>query len=268
MLKQFAGLLGALICASSAYAQNDDTRPAGDTQVMVLGTIHFSGGSDYVNPEVDDFLSPRRQQEIADILDRIEAFQPDRIIVELEPEHEDWINDRYRAWRAGEAELTVNERDQIGLRLAARMGHEQVWAVDYQNGMDFQAMLGAAQEAGQTDLLEAFQQTVGEVEAFFSRNADGTIRERLIDANSAEMLGFHRMYLWLAQAGTVEDPVGAHQMAAWWGRNMIIFARIAQIAQPGERVLVIYGAGHKYLLDQYLEEAPGFTVIDPLDYLQ
>jgi len=267
MLKLLTGLLAALVGASSALAQ--PATPGAETQVMVLGTFHFDGGGrDYVNPEVDDFLSPQRQQEIAGILDRIEAFRPDRIIVELEPEHEDWINERYRAWRAGEAELTVNERDQLGLRLAARLGHEQVWAVDYQNGMDFPAMMAAAEAAGQTRLLDAFQQTIGEVEAFFARSADGTIRERLIDANSAEMLDFHQMYLWLAQAGTVEDPVGAHQMTAWWGRNMVIFARIAQIAEPGERVLVIYGAGHKYLLDQYVREAPGFTLVDPLDYLQ
>lgn len=267
MLKLLTGMLAALAGASSALAQ--PAPPATDIQVMVLGTFHFDGGGrDYVNPEVDDFLSPRRQQEIADILDRIEAFRPDRIIVELEPEHEDWINDRYRAWRAGDAELTVNERDQIGLRLAARLGHEQVWAVDYQNGMDFPAMMAAAEAAGQTRLIQAFQNTIGEVQAFFSRNNDGTVRDRLLDANSTEALDMHRLYFSLAQMGTVEDPVGAHQMAAWWGRNMIIFARIAQIAQPGERVLVVYGSGHKYLLDQYFREAPGFTLIDPLDYLQ
>jgi hypothetical protein len=271
MLTCLAAILAAAMLTASASGQDGDApAPApADTQVMVLGTIHFDGGGgDYVNPEVDDFLSAPRQAEIAGILDRLEAFQPDRIIVELEPEHEGWINERYRAWRAGEAELTVNERDQIGLRLAARLGHDQVWAVDYQNGMDFEAMLGAAQAAGQTRLLDAFQQTIGEVETFFARNADGSVRDRLIDANSPEAMDFHRMYLWLAQAGTVDDPVGAHQMTAWWGRNMVIFARIAQIAQPGERILVVYGAGHKYLLDQYFDEAPGFAVIDPLDYLQ
>lgn len=270
MLKPALVFACLLLTASPALAQErPGTMNPAQTEVMVLGTFHFTGGGrDYVNQEVDDFLSASRQAEIDAVLDRLEAFAPDRIIVEIEPGHQAWINDRYHAWQAGEAELQVNERDQLGLKLAARLGHPMVYGVDYQNGMDFDAMMGAAQAAGQEALIGEFQAAIGEVQALMGELSDLPIREQLLTHNDPDFQSQHNLYLTLARMGTVENPVGAYNMADWWGRNMIIFARIAQISQPGERVLVIYGSGHKYLLDQYFDQAKGFSVADPLTYLQ
>lgn len=257
--------LALVFGAAPALSQS----PSEPVEVMVLGTFHFAGGGlDYINPEVDDFLAPHRQAQIDEVLDRLELFAPDRIVVELEPEHEAAFNARYQAWRAGEAELGVNERDQLGMKLAARLGHDRLYAVDYQNGMDFEAMMGAAQAAGQDHLIGQFQSFIAEVEGFMGSIAHLPIRERLAALNGPELAEMHSGYLVLAQMGTVENPVGAFNMADWWGRNMVIFARIAQIAEPGERVLVIYGSGHKFLLDQYVDQAPGFMSIDSFDYLR
>ncbi|TGY89689.1 hypothetical protein E5163_00675 [Marinicauda algicola] len=264
MFKKTLLLLALAFGATPAFGQVE----AEPVEVMVLGTFHFTGGGqDYINQNLDDFLAPQRQAEIDAVLDRLEAFAPDKIVVELEPEHEDWINERYRAWRAGEAELQVNERDQLGLKLAARLGHDRVYAVDYQNGMDFDAMMGAAQAAGQERLIAQFQSAIGEVQTLMAELTGSPVIEQLRVHNDPAFQANHGFYLTLAQMGTVENPVGAFNMADWWGRNMVIFARIAQIAEPGERVLVIYGSGHKYLLDQYVREAPGFEAVDPLAYL-
>lgn len=72
----------------------------------------------------------------------------------------------------------------------------------------------------------------------------------------------------LAQMGTVADPIGAREMRNWWGRNMIIYARIAQLAEQGDGVLVIFGAGHKFLLEQYVRQTPDLELVEPLNYLR
>jgi Family of unknown function (DUF5694) len=261
--------LAIVVClAPASQAQDADTLPQG--QVMVLGTFHFTGGGqDMINPEVDDFLAPTRQAEIADVLDRLEAFAPTRIAVELMPEHEVAFNARYAEFLAGERELGVNERQQIGMRLAARLGHEHLYAVDSQGGMDFEAMMSAANAAGQTRLLGQWEQYIGEVQTYMSAmdSLDRSILERLITENSAETKEYHNLYLLLAQMGGIDDPAGAREMTRWWGRNLEIFANVARIAEPGERVLVLYGAGHKALLDQFVDEAPNLVWVDPLDYL-
>tara|TARA_R110002126_G_scaffold33048_4_gene103823 strand:+ start:437 stop:1255 length:819 start_codon:yes stop_codon:yes gene_type:complete len=271
MLRHTAILFMALAMNSAALAQNPPaTEQVSPAEIMILGTYHFTGGgSDYINSPVVDYLSPERQAEIAIVLDRLEAFAPTRILVELLPEHEAEFNATYQQYRAGEGALTVNERQQIGLALAARLGPDQVHAIDYASEMDFGALFAAAEAAGQDELLAEFHAFMAPIQAQMESpdQAARPVLDRLIETNSAEMASVHALYLLTAQMGAADNPVGAGQMQVWWGRNLHIFANIARLAGPGERVLVVYGAGHKYLLDQFVDSAPNLELVDPLIYL-
>lgn len=237
-------------------------------EVMVLGTYHFTGGgADLHNADVDDHLSAQRQTEIDAVVEALSEFAPDKVMVELEPRLSAEFNAAYEAWLAGERALSVNERQQLGMRLAGRMGHERLYAVDYKNGMDFEAMVAAAEAAGERRILEEFANFNARVPEVMTQFETGPVSARLRAANSQVMHDLHANYLTLAQAGSVEDPVGAEQMGAWWRRNLTIFARAAHHAEPGERIVVIYGAGHKHLLEQFFSDAAGFRLVDPLDYL-
>tara|TARA_R110002072_G_scaffold73953_7_gene175499 strand:- start:412 stop:1230 length:819 start_codon:yes stop_codon:yes gene_type:complete len=271
MLRQTAIIFMALAMSSAALAQDlPATSQTAAPEIMVLGTYHFTGGgSDYVNSPVVDYLSPQRQAEIAAVLDRLEAFAPTRILVELLPEHEAEFNASYLQYRAGEGALTVNERQQIGMALAARLGLDQLYAVDHASEMDFGGMFAAAEAAGQHELLAEFHAFMAPIQAQMESpdQAARPVLDRLIETNSAEMAGYHALYLLTARMGAADNPVGAEQMQVWWGRNLHIFANIARLAEPGERLLVVYGAGHKYLLDQFIDSAPGLELVDPLTYL-
>jgi len=259
-----ASLLGSFLLTAGAVAQDD--RP----DVMVLGTFHFTGGGqDYVNPAVDDYLAPARQAEIEALVERLAAFNPTKIVVELTPDAEDRFNELYDAYRRGEHDLTVNERQQIGMRLAARLGHERLYAADLSSGMDFQAMMAAAEDNGQTHLLGRLPGLREEIEALDARlnQPHISVSERLRAYNTPEFLASHNVYLTLAQMGSVDNPSGANEMTNWWGRNLHIFAQVAQIAEPGDRILVIYGSGHKFLLDQFFNDAVEFDWVNSLDYL-
>lgn len=267
MLRRTAIILLAFAMSSAALAQSS---PPPAPEIMILGTYHFSGGSDYVNSPIVDHLSAARQAEIAEVLDRLEAFAPTRIVVELMPEREAAFNQAYARYQAGDHTLTANERQQIGMALAARLGHDRLHAVDYSNGMDFDAMLQAATAAGQTSLLAEFDATLARIQ---SQAADPAtiarpVLDRLIELNSPEEIAQHDLYLLLAQMGAAETPAGAEQMELWWGRNLHIFANIARVAEPGDRLLVIYGAGHKYLIDQFVDSAANLVWVDPLIYLE
>jgi hypothetical protein len=264
-------ILAALCCVlfSGTAAAQTAPSPEPPTQVMVLGAYHFrAGGSDYVANQVDDYISPRRRAEIAEVLDRLEQFRPTKIVIELEPQHEAEFNARYARYRAGAEALGVNERDQIGMALAARLGHERLYAADFSNGMDFDAMLGAARAAGQTRLLARFEAAMATIQAQQADDAALSVRERLARMNTPEAQAPHAIYMTMAQMGARDNPVGAREMGNWWTRNMVIFAQIAQVSEPGDRVLVIYGQGHKFLLDQYFSQAGEFELIDPLPYLR
>ena len=258
----------ALSGAETVKAQADAPPPA---EVMVLGVYHFTGGGqDYINPEVDDYLAPARQAEIEALTARLALFQPTRIVVELLPEREAAFNARYQAYRRGDHALTVNERQQIGMRLAAQLGHDRLYAADFSSGMDFNAIFEAAEQNNQSGHLGRLQslQQVMEAEDVEMNRPEVSVTERLISVNTPEAVARHNVYLTLAQMGGPDAAVGADQMTAWWGRNLHIFAQISWIAEPGERVLVIYGAGHKHLLDQFIDESVEMTLVDPLNYLR
>jgi len=117
--------------------------------------------------------------------------------------------------------------------------------------------------------MEDWTAYIGEVQAYMGEmdSLDRTVLERLRQENTQETADYHSLYLLLAQMGSTEDPVGAREMTNWWGRNMLIFANVARLAEPGERVLVIYGSGHKHLLDYYVSNAPNLELVDSLDWL-
>ena len=56
--------------------------------------------------------------------------------------------------------------------------------------------------------------------------------------------------------------------AAWYLRNAKIFAKLTQIAQPGDRVLVVFGAGHAFWLRHFAEQTPGFSLAEPKEFLR
>ena len=270
MIKALTALgLGAAILTGVASAQSSET--SDQRQIMILGTFHFTGGeNNYIPNPVDDFLSERRQAEIQEVVSRLEAFNPTKIAVEVRHEAEEDFNADYRAYRAGEHDLSANESQQIGMRLAHRLGHDTVYAVDYRNGMDIPGLFEKAQENEQTDILNRLnalrdaQLAEQDVQSAPGR----TVLERLIHANQPASLDDHDVYLTLAQIGSRDDLYGAEQMANWWGRNLRIFAGIAMITEPGDRVLVIYGSGHKFLLDQFVDGSAEHELIDPLAYLE
>src|ERR1700728_551428 len=46
--------------------------------------------------------------------------------------------------------------------------------------------------------------------------------------------------------------VGADLVAAWHRRNLKMFAKLSRLSGPGERILVLYGQGHAYLLRDFI----------------
>lgn len=65
-----------------------------------------------------------------------------------------------------------------------------------------------------------------------------------------------------------DDCPGANWLQSRYGRNLKTFSNLIRIAGAGERMLVIYGAGHVPLLRRFAAQSGHFEVVDPLPYLQ
>ncbi|MEQ9317164.1 MAG: DUF5694 domain-containing protein, partial [Henriciella sp.] len=105
---------------------------------------------------------------------------------------------------------------------------------------------------------------------FEAMQADHTISELLAWQNDPDMTNevHSKFYYGLLDYAGAEDQPGARLNYGWYARNALIFANITRIAEPGDRVLVIYGAGHNYWLRHFVETTPGYVFVDPLPYLR
>jgi hypothetical protein len=267
MLTRAAVLFVSMLSAAAAPAHAQ--APAPRAQVMVLGTYHMDNpGQDYANAVADDVLAPHRQAEIAAVVQALAEFRPTRIAIEAEPRRDSLFNARYAQHRAGTRALGRDEREQLGFRLAGMLGHDRVYPVDYQLDMDIGGVMQFAGENGQGELAQRMGSTIQAIVAEMNaRMATTPVGAILAEANSARMDSMHGWYMVMATVGRDTAYKGAEEVANWYTRNLYIFANIARVAQPGERVLVIMGSGHGTLLRQFVDESPELDLVSAEPYL-
>lgn len=217
-------------------------------EVLVLGVYHMANpGRDIFNTQADDVLSPKRQQEIAELAAVLKKFQPTKIAVEKDYGQET-VQKQYADYLAGTAPLSRNEVEQIGFRLAKDLGHTTIYPVDAEGDFPFQRILNYAKATGQSAKLEGMmRETWGEmVKAQGEYLKTHTVLQTLLymnsDARVAQDVG---SYYLLARYGEPGDYAGPDLLAEWYRRNVRIYNNVTKlVATPEDRVLVIFGSGH------------------------
>lgn len=276
MRAMLIGAAAALTAMAAPAAAQPAAEPA-PVEVMILGSYHMGNpGRDLANMQADDVTQPQRQAEIRAVVDALASWRPDRVLVEAE-RPAPFTLDRYRAFRPEDLATSRNETVQIGYRLAGQLGHADVYAFDEQGGEgepDYfpfgrvQQWAQANGRAGEVEAMLAYFR--GEVAADGSAQATSNIAQLLLRQNDPERerLGHRRGYYGMLSLGDGNDQAGAELNAYWYMRNAKMFAKIGLIARPGERVLVLVGAGHRYWLTHFAEMTPGFVSVDPRPLLQ
>jgi hypothetical protein len=239
-------------------------RPA----LLVVGTAHLANpGRDLANVAVDDVLAPERQAQIAAIVERLAGFRPTHIAVEMKASAQDELDRRYRDYRAGTYALTRDETDQLGLRLAAQLGHERVYAVDWNEAppgaeADYDFVTYAAAH-GKQPLFDAIV-AAAQASAVDGQPGTTSLLPWLRELNRpAALAASHAAYFDIARIGDAASNPGAAWVGSWYGRNLRIFANLVTLAaRPDDRVLVIYGQGHAFLLREFATQSGGFELVD------
>lgn len=246
----------ALACVTlftrAAYAQADNPRTPAEgakrAEVLVLGVYHMANpGRDIFNVQADDVLAPKRQRELAELAEVLKKFRPTKIAVEADY-GSDAVPKRYAEYLAGKHELTRNEIEQVGFRLAKELGHKTVYPVDADGDFPYQRVVNYAKAKGQSDKLDALMRdTWGEMsKAQGEYLKTHTVLETLLYVNTAERVARDvGAYYQLARYGEPGDYAGPDLLAEWYRRNARIHSNVTKLLEtPEERVLVLFGYGH------------------------
>jgi Family of unknown function (DUF5694) len=241
--------------------------------IFLIGTNHFANhdNGDLFQLKTDNILAKKRQQEIHEVIECLKTFRPTKVALEWPKEHQATFTQQYISYRNDNFQLMRNECYQIGFRLAKEMGHEEIFAVDWNHDLEGVPNLGTWTKENKSTLFEEIVAT-GQQQAVTSDNYFNhhPIKKFLLWLNSEKNIqGTQEIYMKLALVGTEDDPVGAKWTAHYWHyRNMLIYKNIMELATSSEdRIFVLYGAGHLPLLLQFFKESRLCNVEVASDYL-
>lgn len=274
MLKVLAALAAALVLPTAALAQTPPPQPV---EVIILGTYHFDNpGRDLHNARIDSVLTPDKQAQLEAVADGLARFRPTAVAVErVAADQATMLDHRYPAFTPADLLTNPDERVQIGYRLARQLGLTRVYAIDEQEGegeptyFPFGDVNDWAQANGGGEALAAMHAVIAaKISDLEQRQRSQSIGPILAFMNSPQTAADDKaLHYGMMQFGGGDAQPGAVLNGRWFTRNAEIFARLMQAAEPGDRIVVVYGAGHASWLRDMVQATPGFRLVEPADYL-
>lgn len=242
-------------------------------QVLVFGSFHFdmaTDGSDVKEGKKMDVLSKENKVHLDTIIQRLKKFNPTKIAIEWTSEKQAKRDAQYAAYKAGNFELPRNETFQVGFRLAKELNHDKLYCIDNRPTMP--------EAIGIIDDIEKFADSLDQSVAFHRYDKEN---RRFIDYTSKiqkeyELLDVIKLYnskvyttrskqLWttgMVNLGVYHNYAGTDLTGYWFERNTRIFANAANLVEDQEeRILIIYGAAHKWILDELFDSTPEFQLV-------
>lgn len=242
-------------------------------KVLILGSPHFDLGnnaSDWKPKSEIDMLGTQKQLEIEQVVQLLKKFKPTKICIEWLPQQDSLFQKRYQDYVAGDWQLKTGEYYQFGFRLAKIMGHKKLYCIDNKPKQpeslleidDWEKYKTEQTEGSEMktydSLNEKFNHYVDSVKYFMS------LKNYLLFVNSDEMKNA-RKRIWftgLVHAGNKSTYAGADLTGNWYQRNTRIFSNVKKLCTgPEERILVIIGYGHAFVLDEIFKASQQFEVV-------
>ncbi|OXA82537.1 hypothetical protein SAMN05444397_107144 [Flavobacterium aquidurense] len=263
-IKAISTFLITLLVVTTSFGQAAKPK----TKILLIGTIHFETPHlDSFELKTDDFLAPKRQQELEQLTETLKRTNADKVMIEKPFTQQKQIDSLYIAYSENRYKLTVSEREQIGFRLAKKLNLKQINCVDVLYLMTHDSLVAVtAKEKNQLYLLKDLgtnaNKIIHEIDSVVKRNS---ITEVLKYINTKELLQKNlSIYLkYIAKVGAGENYIGAESVSDWYLRNLAIYANVMnQITANDKYVVLIFGQGHIPILKHLLQNNDDFEVVE------
>ena len=230
-------------------------------EILLVGTVHLGYTPD-INQLSEEDKRKFGETHFEQLTNDLASFKAEQIFVEYPFTLQEQLHHAYESNDVTD-EFKQNEIYQIAFRLAKKMGHDSVYAVDWNEEVPGLIDLG---ELANGPSKEEFQQIMSRAAAMMeSENTwiqQGDIIQLFKSLNTKEnnKLG-HQIYI--DMMGFSDDRAFDWVVNYWYYRNLKIVQNIKKSLKANtKRAIVLCGAGHNYLVGQQLEDHVDITVIN------
>ncbi|WP_143960182.1 DUF5694 domain-containing protein [Litoribacter populi] len=256
-------------------------------EVMILGTVHFD----------EKISSEQKQEELNSLLSKLEKFKPDQIFIEQSSDSDSLWHKIYRSYSVYQEAprnpyLKNNEIFQVGVKLANRLNlNNGVQGIDwpdpdtndlskapsdpiklsYYNYVKDLRALSVAREESIHDIegFVLYEEYLQKLRPIIHLNDTLSLEDHLLALNDPETI--KNLYLILRTGEMLINlsDIGAELSSIAVKRDYKIFRNaLTKVDDDTEKILIIYGAGHSFMLRQLYDLHPGYNIIEPSEYLE
>lgn len=255
------------------------------TKVLLLATYHFGNTSDKMKVS-EDILSPKKQKQINELLEKLNAFKPEKIYVENQPNRQNFWDSIYKNYQKAHKPLKIrNEIFQIGIKLAEKSNiKEGVTCVDWQiepthTFTEKEYMKYLHKILKYDDSIEKINPSQ---ESKYEKEISSEIKNIYGEIPKMDLIDGYKIInskkfidkMFYGNISSLLD-IDVNKTNVFWSqnnmiRNVNVYQNIIQniIRNKPKRVIVIYGAGHIKALRNYLEVHPAIEIVNTIEYLE
>ena len=233
-------------------------------QILLVGSDHFSYTFANSDPDKEYLAGLDKLREI------LINYEPTRVCVEQEADNQKEINASYARYKDKSNQFFKNEAYDLGFYIAMKSGLEKVVGMDRMSDDGKSISVSDSIEWAKSKnkshpYLKKLQHFQNTYEEYFKINDP---YELLLILNKKDIYTLDEA-IYNSMISLGDDIETSIPWLTWWyKRNLVMTHYISKDLKENEKVIVVVGQSHLYLLKQMLEGSDDYDVLTFYDYVQ
>jgi hypothetical protein len=214
-------------------------------EIVLIGGFHFEDNHDLIRG---------KQSEITELVEYLSTFSPDKIAVEWEKENGFELNEKYHDYLHSNT-VDNDEIQQIAFRLANKLSLSTIHSVNWTGNIK-QEQINLLNILIEQNHPEIYQKAISFGSSDVELNSETHILESFFALNNLQLLNeLEQLYLSFTAVSQGNEHIGLSFLNNWFERELRIFQNVKELAFDNERILLLIGRDHLWMLQKLFQGA-------------